>query len=124
MIDVIQMNDNEKILYDNSLNYEFLDHIEVSKNDIEPSFDIEEGIISFLKLNRYNFGVTYPCSKLKKVLKLLEKENFLKIVPVTKEEEGVGICAGSFLAGKKPFMIIQSSGLGNSFNAIASLLKT
>jgi sulfopyruvate decarboxylase alpha subunit len=55
---------------------------------------------------------------------MLEKDEGIKTIPVTREEEGVGICAGAYLAGKKTFMLIQSSGLGNSFNAIASLLKT
>lgn len=85
---------------------------------------IGEEILSVLKRNGYNFGVTYPCSKLKNIFTLLEEEPSIKITPVTKEEEGVGVCTGAFLAGKKPFMLIQSSGLGNSFNVMASLLKT
>lgn len=45
-------------------------------------------------------------------------------VPVTKEEEGVGICAGAALAGAKPAMLIQSTGLGNMINALCSLTLT
>jgi sulfopyruvate decarboxylase subunit beta len=40
------------------------------------------------------------------------------------EEEGVGICAGAYLAGAKPAMLIQSSGVGNMVNALCSLIKT
>jgi len=85
---------------------------------------MESEIISFLKENEFNFGVTFPSSKLKNLLKMIEEDDEIFTVPVTREEEGVGVCAGAYLAGKKPFMLIQSSGLGNSFNAIASLLKT
>ena len=85
---------------------------------------VESEIISFLKDNGFDFGVTFPSSKLKNLLEMIEDDDEIFTVPVTREEEGVGVCAGAYLAGKKPFMLIQSSGLGNSFNAIASLLKT
>ena len=44
-------------------------------------------------------------------------------VPVTREEEGFGICAGAFIGGKKPGILMQNSGLGNSVNALASLFE-
>jgi len=81
-------------------------------------------ILDILKKLGYDFGVTLPCNKIKKLIDLVEKEPSMKIIPVTREEEGVGICTGAYLAGKKPFMLIQSSGLGNSLNALASLIKT
>ena len=85
---------------------------------------MESEIIAFLKENEFDFGVTFPSSKLKSLLEMIEDDEEIFTVPVTREEEGVGLCTGAYLAGKKPFMLIQSSGLGNSFNAIASLLKT
>jgi sulfopyruvate decarboxylase subunit alpha len=44
-------------------------------------------------------------------------------VPVTREEEGVGILAGAALAGKRPILLMQNSGLGNCVNALASLTQ-
>lgn len=44
-------------------------------------------------------------------------------VPVTREEEGFGICAGAYLGGKKTTILMQNSGLGNSVNVLASLYK-
>ncbi|MCK4818289.1 sulfopyruvate decarboxylase subunit alpha [bacterium] len=85
---------------------------------------VENEILAFLKRQGFNFGVTFPCSKFKQLYQMLHNDQAIMTVPVTREEEGVGICAGAYLAGKKSFMLIQSSGLGNSFNAIASLLKT
>jgi sulfopyruvate decarboxylase alpha subunit len=40
----------------------------------------------------------------------------------TREEEAVGIAAGLYLGGAKPALLMQSSGLGNTLNAIGSLL--
>ena len=40
-----------------------------------------------------------------------------------REEEGLGICAGAYLAGRFPVMILQNSGLGNLVNAYCSLNK-
>jgi sulfopyruvate decarboxylase alpha subunit len=45
-----------------------------------------------------------------------------KAVMLTTEEEGVGICAGQWLGGKRAMMMIQSSGVGNCINAF-SLIK-
>jgi sulfopyruvate decarboxylase subunit beta len=86
--------------------------------------NVDEEILYFLKEYGYDFGVIFPSSRLKGLYELLEEGNDFTIVNVTREEEGVGVCAGAYLAGKKPFMLIQSTGLGNSFNAIASLLQT
>ena len=40
----------------------------------------------------------------------------------TREEEAVGIAAGLYLGGVRPAVLMQSSGLGNCANAVASLL--
>ncbi len=40
----------------------------------------------------------------------------------TREEEAAGIASGLYLGGARPALLMQSSGLGNCGNAIASLL--
>ena len=40
----------------------------------------------------------------------------------TREEEAFGIAAGLYLGGARPTVMLQSSGLGNSLNALMSLL--
>jgi sulfopyruvate decarboxylase subunit alpha len=59
---------------------------------------------------------------LKNLLELIEEKNEIKHISITREEEGVGIAAGAYLCGKTPALLIQNSGLGNSVNAIKSLL--
>ena len=43
-------------------------------------------------------------------------------LPLTSEEEGIGIAAGSYLGGSKAVLLMQSSGVGNCINQL-SLIK-
>lgn len=40
----------------------------------------------------------------------------VRSVPLTTEEEGVGICVGAHLGGKRAVLLMQSSGVGNCVN--------
>lgn len=40
----------------------------------------------------------------------------------TREEEAFGIAAGLYLGGRRPCVMLQSSGLGNSINALTTLV--
>ncbi len=62
-----------------------------------------------------------PCGKIAPLLDVLTEKMYN--IPVTREEEGVGIAAGASLAYAKPLMVIQNSGIGNMVNAIMSLTK-
>ena len=66
-----------------------------------------------------DFTASLPCEKIKVLLEMIGQEFFH--VPLTREEEGVGICAGAALCGKRPAMFLQSSGIGNMINALLSL---
>jgi sulfopyruvate decarboxylase subunit alpha len=46
----------------------------------------------------------------------------VRLLLATREEEAFGVAAGLYLGGKLPAVMLQSSGLGNSLNAITSLL--
>ncbi len=45
------------------------------------------------------------------------------VTGLTREEEGVGIAVGAWLGGHRTSLLMQSSGLGNCVNAIASLAE-
>ena len=79
----------------------------------------EEKLIEALKRNRVDFTASLPCEKIKTLLERVGAE--FTHVPLTREEEGVGICAGAALAGKWPALFVQSSGVGNMINALLSL---
>jgi len=82
---------------------------------------ISEEIVRALKGVGVNLFVTLPCEKARPLINRVS-ENFRHIALAT-EEEGVGICAGAFLAGGKPAMLVQSSGVGHMINALCSLAK-
>jgi len=76
-------------------------------------------ILELLKRNNIDLVATLPCDKLKNLLPRVS-ENFFEL-QLTREEDGVGICAGAYLAGAHPLMLIQSTGIGNLLNALSSL---
>lgn len=83
--------------------------------------DSSEAIYNGLKDAGINFIVSVPCVNLSKLLNMIDEDDEIIHIPVTREEEGIGICAGAYLGGKKPAIMMQNSGLGNSINALKSL---
>ena len=79
----------------------------------------EEMVINILKAEGIDLTATLPCDRTKDLLALIPEA--FEEIRLTREENGVGICAGAYLAGATPMMIIQSTGLGNMINALASL---
>jgi len=79
----------------------------------------EEELIGILKKAGVDFTSSLPCEKIKYLLEMVGREFFH--VPLAREEEGVGISAGSALSGKRAAMFVQSSGMGNMINALLSL---
>lgn len=85
--------------------------------------DSSEAIYNGLKDAGINFIVSVPCVNLSKLLNLIDEDKEITHIPVTREEEGIGICAGAYLSGMKPAILMQNSGLGNSINALKSLIE-
>ena len=85
--------------------------------------DSSEAIFDALKDVGIDFIVSVPCVNLSRILNMIDEDEGIIHVPVTREEEGIGICAGAYLGGKKPAILMQNSGLGNSINALKSLTE-
>jgi sulfopyruvate decarboxylase subunit alpha len=67
--------------------------------------------------------VYVPDNPLSHVLRVFEQQfRDVRLYLATREEEAFGIAAGLYLGGRQPTVMLQSSGLGNSLNAITSLL--
>jgi sulfopyruvate decarboxylase beta subunit len=79
-------------------------------------------ISKILKDSGTDFFAMHPCEKIAGLYDLISRD--FRHVYLSREEEGVGICGGAYLAGAKPAMLIQSTGLGNMANALCSLTKT
>jgi sulfopyruvate decarboxylase subunit alpha len=78
-------------------------------------------ILDALKGCGIDLVASVPCVNLRELLLLIRGEPGIRNVSVTREEEGVGICAGAYMGGMRPALLMQNSGLGNSINALASL---
>jgi sulfopyruvate decarboxylase subunit alpha len=85
--------------------------------DNNPSTAVLRG----MKKAGVDFVVSVPCVNLKDLIVMIDNDPDIIHVPVTREEEGVGVCAGAYMGGKRTAMLMQNSGLGNSINALASL---
>ena len=44
-------------------------------------------------------------------------------VPCNKEDEGIGLCAGAFMGGKRPDIIMQNTALGVVINSLVTLTQ-
>ena len=88
-----------------------------AQSELTPTEAVYKGI----KDAGIDFIVSVPCVNLKELIPMVDADPDIIHVPVTREEEGVGVCAGAFMGGKRPAMLMQNSGLGNSINALASL---
>ena len=79
-------------------------------------------ILDGVKEAGINLIASLPDINLAQLLRLIEQEKDVIHVPLCREEEGIGICAGAYLVGKKCAAIMQNGGFFNSHNAIISTL--
>jgi sulfopyruvate decarboxylase subunit alpha len=86
------------------------------------SMSVDLKLYKAIKNSGIDLILHLPCIMLKNLLELIEEKNEIPHISITREEEGIGIAAGAFLCGKIPALLIQNSGIGNSINAIKSLL--
>lgn len=67
-----------------------------------------------------------PSSTLKTVLDHVERraaDGAYVSLPLTREEEGIGIAGGLVLAGARPLLIVQDNGLGNALTALTTFAQ-
>ena len=79
-------------------------------------------IVTGLKEAGINLVATLPDINLTDLLRVVEEDRDFIHVPLCREEEGIGVCAGAYLVGKKCATIMQNGGFFNSNNAIVSTL--
>ena len=74
-----------------------------------------------LKQEGFNFYTGVPCSLLSGLISHLEEVEEVKYIPSVREDAAVGLCAGAYMAGSMPVLLMQNSGLGYCLNAFTSL---
>ncbi|MEM8862544.1 MAG: sulfopyruvate decarboxylase subunit alpha, partial [Chloroflexota bacterium] len=55
------------------------------------------------------------------LIDLLGNDQSVTYTPAAREEEGLGLCAGAYLAGKTPVLVMQNTGLGTIVTSLFSL---
>ncbi|OGO19958.1 MAG: hypothetical protein A2144_12680 [Chloroflexi bacterium RBG_16_50_9] len=71
---------------------------------------IKEDFIAGLKEAGINFVASLPCSGISLFLPSIADDPHFKQVPLANEGDGVGICAGAWLGGKKPALLVDGAG--------------
>jgi sulfopyruvate decarboxylase alpha subunit len=71
-----------------------------------------------MKARKIDTVCTIPDGGLTQLLKMIEAEKAMRLVTLTTEEEGIGIATGCWIAGGRPMIAMQSSGVGNCINAL------
>lgn len=84
-----------------------------------------ERVLTVLKEKDYANFTGVPCSLLKGIFSLLEKESKKKdenivYIPAVREDSALGVASGMYLGGKKSAVLMQNSGLGYSLNVLTS----
>ena len=78
-------------------------------------------IIQALKDHDISLIAYVPDSSIHRVTRIINEDPFFHLVSATREEEAVGVAVGSYAAGRNAAVFMQTSGFGNSINAVASL---
>jgi sulfopyruvate decarboxylase alpha subunit len=57
----------------------------------------------------------------KRLIELCHADRRMRAVPLTTEEDGIGLAAGAWLGGKRSVLLMQSSGVGNVINVLGMM---
>lgn len=77
-------------------------------------------ILDALKRAGINFVASLPDYSLVRLVEQLFEDKDIIHVPVSREEEGVGLCTGAYLTGKRCALVMQNAGMLNSSNALTT----
>jgi sulfopyruvate decarboxylase TPP-binding subunit len=89
---------------------------------MNPNANAIKALYNGLKAGGADFFVHLPDSVLYPVISLLEKDPSVQVFTCAREDEGVAMAAGAYLAGKLPVVVMEGSGIGYSGLILARLL--
>ena len=89
-----------------------------SKARSAAALDWPAAIHRALKSQRVRQVCYVPDAGHKRLIELCHADKNMAVVPLTSEEEGIGLAAGAWLGGKRAVLLMQSSGVGNCANAL------
>jgi sulfopyruvate decarboxylase alpha subunit len=78
-------------------------------------------IIEAFRANDIRLIAHVADSVLAPIIRRMDDDPFFRVVTLSREEEGVGVLTGAYLGGTRGALLLQSSGFGNTINALGSL---
>jgi sulfopyruvate decarboxylase subunit alpha len=84
---------------------------------------LEDKIVTDFVNNDIEFVTTVPCKQLAGVIERIEACEDIFHIPSNKEDEGIGLCAGAFMGGKRPAIIMQNTAIGVTINTLVTLTQ-
>ena len=84
---------------------------------------VNDKIVADLVNNRVEFVTTVPCKQLAGVIDKINQTSEIMHVPSNKEDEGMGLCAGAWMGGKRPAIIMQNTAIGVTINSLVTLTQ-
>jgi sulfopyruvate decarboxylase subunit alpha len=89
----------------------------------ERTVSVSEKIVSDFVKNKIEFVTTVPCKQLAGVIDNIETSDDIYHIPSNKEDEGIGLCAGAFMGGKRSAIIMQNTAIGVTINTLVTLTQ-
>lgn len=81
--------------------------------------DWSADVLAAMKAREIETVATIPDGGLTRLLKICREDGSgIRVVTLTTEEEGIGITTGLWLGGRRGMIAMQSSGVGNTINAL------
>ena len=80
-------------------------------------------IIRALKRAGVNFVASLPDASLVPLVEGFDKDNDIIHVPLSREEEGIGVCMGANFGGKRCALMMQNAGFLNACNALTTTAR-
>ena len=84
---------------------------------------LDKIVIDASEKNKIELITTVPCKQLSGVIAELETRDSMTHIPANKEDEGMGICAGAFMGGKRSAIIMQNTAIGVTINTLVTLTQ-
>jgi len=80
-----------------------------------------QSVVNCLKAANIRFINYLPDAMGEQILRIARDDPAFELLPLAREEEGVGVVCGQALGGVRGVLVMPVSGLGNALNALASL---
>ena len=84
---------------------------------------IADRIVADFVNNDIEFVTTVPCKQLAGVIDSIDKSSEIYHIPSNKEDEGMGLCAGAYMGGKRAAIIMQNTAIGVTINTLVTLTQ-